>query len=317
MRRLSAVSWSAIGLLLAGGTLAIPSCADEAPPSEVQASLGRAEEGRKCATPDLPGHVKERVQRELDAFRAARGLQLNLSASATVQVPVVVHEVRKADGTGTLNPSWIQAQIDFLNAAYAGEDTFQWDGRSVSDPTFDTPFRFTLVEHTVTVNDAWFDAGISTNAERQMKQALRQGGPETLNFYTTGGGGYLGWATFPTDYAQSPSYDGVVVAWETLPGSFDWEYAYGDTGTHEVGHWLGLYHTFQGGCFGKGDEVDDTPKERTSTAGCPARKDTCWGSGADPIHNFMDYSDDACMYEFTTDQGGRMQSMVAQYRNQL
>lgn len=316
MRRLSAMSCSVIGLLLAGGASLIGACADEAPVSEVQAALGRTEEGRKCATPEPPGDVKERVQRDLDAFRAARGLRLNLSVNAMVEVPVVVHEVRKTDGTGALDASWIQAQLAFLDAAYAGEDTFGWDGRSVADATFDTPFRFTLAGHTISVNDAWFDAGLGTNAERQMKQALRQGGPETLNLYVTAGGGYLGWATFPSDYDRDPDYDGVVVSWETLPGAFDWEYAYGDTGTHEVGHWLGLYHTFQGGCNGAGDEVADTAAERRQTFGCPSpQPDSCANkAGRDPIYNYMDYTDDLCMYLFTPGQSARMSDLWAMYR---
>ena len=99
-----------------------------------------------------------------------------------------------------------------------------------------------------------------------MKAALHVGGANTLNFYVNNAGGvYLGWATFPFWYAADPLQDGVVVLYSSLPGGDccgSQVYNLGDTGSHEVGHWLGLYHTFEGGCVppgGSSEAVGMTP----------------------------------------------------------
>ena len=269
----------------------------------------------RCGTHEPSAIEKDLIERQLEGYQRVVGSGLAGANVGPTTVPVWVHNIRKADGTGALTTAQIAAQIAALNTSYGGGDTFSWDGRSVTEVSANTTFRFALAGTTVSVNDLWFAAGLGSTDERNLKNALRVGGPETLNLYTTSGGGYLGWATFPTNYAANPKADGVILAWDTLPGTRNWAYAYGDTATHEVGHWLGLYHTFQGGCSGAGDEVADTPADKAATYGCPSTQpDTCNGPGRDPIYNFMDYTDDRCMFVFSSGQSGRMSALYDLHR---
>jgi len=277
----------------------------------------------RCATEDLPAAEMERVQSEL---RAYRGLNATLFARTpgSVTVNVAIHVIRRSDGTGDVPDAWIQNQIAVLNKAYSGLDTDRATGQGASaQTTANTPYRFVLASVDRTNNSTWYSVAPNTTAETQMKSALRVGDAKTLNVYLAGiGGGLLGWATFPSSYASNPLADGVVLLNQSLPGGSASPYNLGDTATHEIGHWLGLYHTFQGGCARNttsgGDLVADTPAERSAFFGvAPPYRDSCTGGnfpGRDPIENFMDYTDDRAMFQFTPRQADRMDSLSIQYR---
>lgn len=201
---------------------------------------------------------------------------------------------------GNIPDSQINAQMQVLNAAYV-----------------QTGWSFNLVATDRTTNASWYTCSGGT-CETQMKNALRQGTADDLNIYSNNmGGGLLGWATYPSSYAGNPKNDGVVILYATVPGGTAAPYNLGDTATHEVGHWMGLYHTFQGGCTRTNDAVTDTPAERSAAYGCPIGRDSCTARkypGVDPIENFMDYTDDACMNRFSSGQDARMDAQFTTYR---
>jgi hypothetical protein len=253
---------------------------------------------RGCATEELTDAQKAAIDQEVHDYLST--LKDDPARNVTGgTINVYWHTITSTSGQGSLSSNAINSQISVLNNAF---DDYGW--------------TFNLVSVDTTANNTWFNLGSGSTAETQMKNALRKGTADDLNIYSANlSGGLLGWATFPSSYNSRPKDDGVVLLYSSLPGGSAAPYNEGDTGTHEVGHWMGLYHTFQGGCNGNGDYVSDTPAERSPAYGCPAARDSCKNkAGLDPVENFMDYTDDDCMFEFTTGQDGRMDAQFTTYR---
>jgi hypothetical protein len=260
-------------------------------------------DGRVCGTE----HDARKIEAAESDFSSRQAERQSVGDTADVTggtIDVYFHVIRQSQGgAGDISAQMITDQMNVLNASFG-----QWG------------WQFRLVTTTRTTNSTWYNGCYNSTTEMQMKNALRQGTADDLNIYSCNpSNGILGYATFPSSYQSNPKRDGVVLLYASLPNGGAAPYDEGDTGTHEVGHWMGLYHTFQGGCARNatsgGDYVADTPAERSAAYGCPSGRDTCGNlAGVDPIENFMDYTDDYCMFKFSAGQDSRMDSMFTTYR---
>ncbi|KAL3469340.1 hypothetical protein BJX99DRAFT_241523 [Aspergillus californicus] len=264
----------------------------------------------RCGTRNPSDNVKARhryFQDKEDRDAAHAATRDVFSATIDTYVHVVLTNNTHANASAL--PHQITEQIDVLNENYKG-----------------TGFSFNLVNVSYTRNNKWQAITDGSTTEYEVKSTLRRGDYTDLNLYFgTIGGGILGYATFPDDVSEQEfQVDGVVCDPQTLPGG-EAPYDLGITAVHEIGHWLNLFHTFQPGnnddeipgCYGHGDYIHDTPAEGYAAYGCPKVRDTCVGGiqsnnthsipGTDPIHNFMDYTDDICLTQFTAGQIRRMQ----------
>ena len=259
---------------------------------QYQDENGNWVDGVRCGTAPTPNDVLSQVQNAIENNKSQRRTIRNM-----VNVQVAFHVIYASNGAGNISNDMIIDQIEVLNDAYAPYDIV-----------------FTLVSVDYTMNDSWYND--MEQYESAYKQQLHVDPVHHLNIYTGNMPGLLGWSYMPYSWPENSYMHGVCLLYSCLPGGTAYPYNAGDTATHEVGHYLGLSHTFLNGCSATNDNVADTPQENdgNNIYNCN-NTDTCPNDpGMDPVHNYMTYTDDACLNQFTDGQGERMENMIATYR---
>lgn len=226
-------------------------------------------------------------------------------ARAKQEIEVAFHVITSGAG-GKIGEEVVAAVVENLNWAYR-----------------ETPFHFELRSVDFTDNKSWFEqCGLGTETEAAMKENLAVDPAHVLNIYSckpVGGKvppGTVGIGSFPWKDLDKPWLHGVVIDPDALPTGKSLPGRHrGLTVAHEVGHYLGLIHTFQGGCADR-DDVADTPAQSGPSMKCAVEVvDSCPDRpGMDDIRNIMNYTDDDCMAHFTRGQVERMVKAVAEFR---
>lgn len=256
---------------------------------------------------------------------------------ATVNIIPVVFHIIHTNGSENISDSYIQAQIKRLNEDYSKTNS---DISKVRTPfktlaaNLGIEFRLARIDPqgNCTNGITRYYSDLTVNADDPVKSLPGQywDNKKYLNIWVVSSinssgsvGTVLGRSAFPWMAASSPLYDGILVR-------ADWVGYDKRTLTHEIGHYLGLYHTFQNGdygtetacmnndCYKNGDKVCDTPPVADMNFGCDQLVNTCHTETPDKldmIENYMDYTD--CTYMFTTGQSTRVQGMISNFRSTL
>ena len=284
---------------------------------------------RSCASMDvLAENIKENPgianrMEELDkhanrfAQRAGGGAALaSVPFAGIVTVPVRVHVIYNT-AAQNISDAQIQSQITVLNQ----------DFRKTNSDVSLLPSVFTglasdmQIQFTLASTDRKSSAKTSWGTRDAMKNSSKGGvnavdPARNLNIWICNiGGGILGYAQFPGGTAAT---DGVVIGPEFFgsislaAGYYSVPYDEGRTATHEIGHWLNLRHIWGDANCGN-DLVADTPTQQTSNFGCPSFPRVTCGNGpnGDLFMNYMDYTNDVCMYMFSNGQTTRSRALFA------
>lgn len=306
-------------LVLAGSLLFMTSCNKTGAKTEEAAADDVVANQRHCAAadvldeqlkadPSLAQRMNEiedftqRVVAHPEQFRLVNGI---------VEIPVVFNVLYRT-AAENVSLAQLQSQIDVLNEDYAGtnaDHNLTTTYNTVKAGDIGVRFVLDAVNRRSTTKTSW-----STNdAMKKSAQGIAPTSPTTkLNIWVCNlGGGILGYAQFPGGAAST---DGVVLDNNATGrvGTATAPFNKGRTATHEVGHWMNLRHIWGDATCGN-DQVGDTPLHNTANYGCPAagHKSTCTGTPVEMTMNYMDYSDDACMYMFSVGQRSRMLAVFA------
>lgn len=294
--------------------------------SDVELSENEAEQdpiatSRKCSSMDVlqanlsadPGLQKRMNAIEDHTFSAIRsGAVARINAQGKIEIPVVVNVLYRSSSEN-ISQTQIQSQIDVLN-----EDFNKTNADASQIPSLfsgvaaDVDIQFVL--HAV---NRKYSNKRSWNTNDDMKKSSKGGINPTdpsqyMNIWVVNSmGGILGYAQFP---GGNPATDGIVVAHRYFgrTGVVSAPFDKGRTATHEVGHYLNLRHIWGDATCGN-DFVSDTPVHNTANYGCPSypHMSTCSGNPTEMTMNYMDYTDDACMYMFSEGQKNRMLAIFA------
>lgn len=294
---------------------------------------------RTCATMEMVS------QDELDAFQAWIEPQVQAYLQEQQQagnkkiiytIPVVVHIIHnstEAIGSGrNLANSRVVSQIDVLNKDYRKTNTdISQVPAMFSGIAADSEVNFCLIQNyptghpqagfpmpepgvdrvdVTTIGLANTTSGYSTaQIDGTIKPATSWNPNEVMNIWVVQlQGGLLGYAQFPNSGAANT--DGVAIGYQYFGlNAAANPFHLGRTTTHEVGHYLGLRHIWGDANCGN-DFVADTPTQQTSTSGCPTHPRPSCSNTGDNFQNYMDYTNDACMFMFTTGQKAVMQGVV-------
>ena len=317
-----------IALALCGITLLFTACKKSNAPSqdvteETQVTITK----RTCGSYDvLQTQLKadpslQQRMNQIEAFttRMIQSGRLNQRTSGAVEIPVVVHVVYNTTAQN-ISDQQIASQIAVLNEDYSATNsdnsktpsafgTVKSKGFGVHFSLFQTNRVKTKIKNFST-NDA------VKNSSRGGDNAVDP--QHKLNIWVCNlGNGLLGYAQFP---GGNWNTDGVVILYSAFGsrakypgGTYISTYDLGRSATHEVGHWMNLRHIWgddNGACTGS-DLVDDTPNQGSENYGCPAFPHISCSNSGDMSMNYMDYTDDACMYMFSEGQQARALAVFA------
>ena len=264
--------------------------------------------GKRCAAAPPGGTI---LQAQVDCTNTNTTISPQYDPSGPAHtINVVVHILYHPNGAGNIPDSQVFNQIDVLN------EDFQALAGSLGANGNDANIQFNLAGITRTKSGQYFNDGGG------YWNALAWDTTQYLNIYTNTASGNLGYAFVPNGGGVVGNIaDRVVIHYTAFgkPGSGGPPYDLGRTTTHEVGHYLGLYHTFDpqnscpsaSGCYNNGDLICDTNPEFSPNFS-PCNKSSCGSS--DPTDNYMDYSDDICMMQFTSEQVNRMRCTLESWR---